>query len=78
MELLSNPWPWYVAGPMIAFVMFALLFFGGNFGMSNNLRTMCSAIGGHKVSDIFKIDIKNQRWNLVFVIGSILGGFIAY
>jgi len=78
MELISNPWPWYVAGPMIAFVMFALLFFGGNFGMSNNLRTMCSAMGGHKVSDFFKIDLKNQTWNMVFVVGSILGGFIAY
>ncbi len=77
-EILSNPWPWYVAGPMIAMVMFALLYFGESFGMSSNLRTMCSALGGGKVSDFFKFDIKNQRWNLVFVLGSIIGGFIAY
>ena len=78
MEIISSPWPWYVAGPLLALIMFALLYFGENFGMSNNLRTMCSAIGGHKFSDFFKIDIKSQVWNLVFVAGSILGGFIAY
>ena len=78
MHFISQPWPWYVAGPLIAFVMVALLLFGGNFGMSSNLRTMCSAMGGENLSDYFKIDIKGQRWNLVFVLGSILGGFIAY
>lgn len=77
-EILSSPWPWYVAGPLLALVMFALLYFGGNFGMSNNLRTICSAVGGDKHCDFFKIDIKSQIWNLVFVLGSILGGFISF
>lgn len=76
-EFLSNPWPWYVAGPMIALVMFGLLYFGENFGLSNNLRTMCSMAGAGRFSDFFCIDIAKQGWNLVFLLGAILGGTIA-
>jgi len=76
-ELLYQPWAWYVAGPLIALVMFLLIYFGENFGMSSNLRTMCAIGGGGKFSDFFKIDTKRQYWNLSFVLGSIIGGFIA-
>jgi len=78
MNLLLEPWPWYVAGPIISIVMFSLIYFGGNFGMSSNLRTMCSIGGAGKFVDFFKIDWKGQLWNLAFVLGSIIGGFIAY
>lgn len=77
MELLTQQWPWYVAGPIIALVMFGLLFFGENFGMSSNLRTMCSIGGAGRFADFFKIDTKKQYWNLAFVLGSIIGGFLA-
>ena len=39
---------------------------------------MCAVGGAGRVSDFFKIDWKRQRWNLTFVAGSIIGGFIAY
>ena len=77
MDILTQQWPWYVAGPFIALVMFGLIFFGENFGVSNNLRTMCSMSGASKFYDFFKIDTKKQYWNLAFVLGSIIGGFIA-
>jgi uncharacterized membrane protein YedE/YeeE len=64
-DFILQPWPWYVAGPLIALVMFLLLFTGKSFGMSSNLRTMC------------KFDWKNQVWNLMVVVGAILGGFFA-
>ena len=76
-EFISQPWPWYVAGPIISVIMFLLLFFGKNFGMSANLRTMCSISGGGKFSDFFNFDWKSQIWNLIFVAGTITGGFIA-
>lgn len=76
MQFILGPWPWYIAGPMLALVVCMLLYFGKNFGMSSNLRTMCSIAGAGKYSDFFKIDIKEQRWNLVFVLGTILGGII--
>jgi len=46
MEVLMQPWPWYVSGPLIALIMFLLLFTGKNFGMSSNLRTMCTISSG--------------------------------
>lgn len=76
-EFISQPWPWFVAGPVIAFVMFLLYFFGERFGVSSNLETFCSIGGAGKFIDYFKIDWKNNTWNLIFVAGSIAGGFIA-
>lgn len=77
MEWILAPWPWYVAGPLIAGIMFLLLFGGKNFGMSSNLRTMCTIGGAGKKVDFFAFDWKSQRWNLVVVAGAIIGGFIA-
>ncbi len=77
-EFISQPWPWYVAGPIIALVMFILLFFGKNFGVSNNFRTLCAMGGAGSTCDFFDFDWRNQTWNLVFVLGAIIGGFIAH
>lgn len=77
MNLIYEPWPWYVAGPLIALVMFVLLFLGKQFGMSSNLRTACTIMGADKAADFFKFDWKAQRWNLMVVVGAIIGGFIA-
>lgn len=77
MEWILEPWPWYVSGPLIAAIMFLLLFGGKNFGMSSNLRTMCTIGGAGKRTDFFTLDWKAQRWNLVVVAGAIIGGYIA-
>ena len=76
-EFLFNPWPWYFSGPMIAFVLFLLLWTGKSFGMSSNLRTLCAALGAGKKISFFQFDWKAQRWNLVVAIGAVVGGFIA-
>ncbi|GGI58183.1 YeeE/YedE family protein [Winogradskyella haliclonae] len=78
MEYILEPWPWYISGPCIAIVMFILLYFGRTFGMSSNLRTLCAIGGAGKKVDFFKFDWKAQRWNLVVVLGAIVGGFIAH
>jgi hypothetical protein len=78
MSWILQPWPWYIAGPMIAGIMFFLLFFGKRFGFSSNLRTLCTIGGAGRFSDFFRYDWKAQSWNLLFALGSIIGGFIAY
>ncbi|GAB4164570.1 MAG: YeeE/YedE thiosulfate transporter family protein [Winogradskyella sp.] len=78
MELIKDPWPWYVSGPCIAIVMFLLLYFGRTFGMSSNLRTMCAIGGAGKLSDFFNFDWKSQKWNLTVMFGAVIGGFIAH
>jgi uncharacterized membrane protein YedE/YeeE len=76
-NFISQPWHWSVSGVIIAFIMFSLLYFGGEFGVSSTLRTLCSIGGAGKKYSFFDFNWKGQIWNLVFVGGAILGGFIA-
>ena len=77
MHWIYEPWPWYVAGPLFALIMLILLLLGKKFGMSSNLRTACSAAGAGKVAKYFDFDWKADRWNLMVVLGAMIGGFIA-
>lgn len=70
-------WPWHISGLIIGIVMLLLIYFGKAFGMSSNLRTMCSVMGAGKSASFFRFDWKAQRWNLVVVLGAMLGGWIA-
>lgn len=78
MEFLTAAWPWYVAGPLIALTFFLLHWFGRTFGVSNNLRTMCAMGGGGRCSSFFQLDVKEHLWNLILIVGSGVGGFLAY
>ena len=77
MEIILQPWPWYISGPLIALILFLFFYFGKNFGVSTNLETMCTMAGAGKVSDYFKKDWKERDWALFFLVGLIIGGFIA-
>jgi len=76
-ELITQTWSWWFSGAMIAGIMFFLLYFGQSFGFSSNLRTLCAASGVGKKVKFFNFNWKAQTWNLVFLIGAIIGGFIA-
>jgi len=77
LSFVSQPWSWFVSGLLIAVIMIMLLFFGKSFGFSSNLRTICSAAGAGKVNSFFNFDWKQQSWNLFFLLGSVIGGFIS-
>jgi uncharacterized protein len=77
LEVLKQPWPWYTSGTVIALVMVLLLFFGKSFGFSANLRTICTACGAGKHVRFFDFDWRSQTWNLLFLAGAIVGGFIS-
>ncbi len=77
-ELITQTWSWWFSGTMIAAIMFFLLYFGQSFGFSSNLRTLCAATGLGKKAKFFDFNWKTQTWNLVFMVGAIIGGFIAY
>ena len=78
LELISGPWHWSVSGLAIAAVMFMLLFAGKEFGVSSNLRTACTLAGAGRRYAFFAIDWRAQRWNLLFVAGTVIGGFLAF
>ncbi|MFA9191431.1 YeeE/YedE thiosulfate transporter family protein [Flavobacterium sp. FZUC8N2.13] len=77
MELIYHTWSWYISGFIIGLIMLILIYFGKSFGMSSNLRTMCSWVGAGKKVTFFDFDWKSQRWNLAVVAGAMLGGFVA-
>lgn len=77
MNWILEPWPWYIGGPIVAFVMIALIYLGKSFGFSSNFRTLCSALGAGKTCSFFDFNWKSQKWNLLFLVGSIIGGYVA-
>ncbi len=77
MELLSKPWPWWVAGTFIGLLVPTLLILGNkHFGVSSNLRHICAACFPANIS-FFKYDWKKEIWNFFFVGGILAGGVIA-
>ncbi len=77
LELIKQPWPWYTSGVIIALIMLTLLFFGKSFGFSSNLRTICSMMGAGKKVRFFDFNWKTQKWNLFFLIGAVVGGYLS-
>lgn len=76
-EWLSQPWPWYVSGPLIGLCVPLLLLLGNkNFGISSSLRHICAACFPTNIP-FFTYDWKKEMWNLFFVAGIVGGAFIA-
>jgi uncharacterized protein len=76
-ELLKQPWPWYVAGAIVGLTVPALLILGNkHFGISANLRHACAACFPANIK-FFKYDWKKEVWNVFFVVGIMIGAFLA-
>lgn len=73
LEFLRQPWPWYVAGPLIGLTVPYLLLVGNKpFGIGSNLRHLCAACFPGNIS-FFKYDWKKEAWNFFFVGGIAIG-----
>jgi uncharacterized membrane protein YedE/YeeE len=74
----AQPWPWYIAGPLIGLIVPALLLFGGKvFGISANLRHACAAAPVSRKPSFLRYDWRSAGlWNLVFIAGVAVGGFV--
>jgi uncharacterized membrane protein YedE/YeeE len=77
LDLLRQPWPWWVVGPLVGLLPALLLLLGNRlFGLSSNLRHACAAFapGG---AEFFRYDWRREGgWNLAFALGTLLGGFV--
>ena len=77
LDFLKQPWAWYAAGAIIGLIVPALLILGNkHFGISANLRHACAAWFPSNIK-FFKYDWKKEVWNLFFVAGILVGGYIA-
>jgi uncharacterized protein len=77
MNWIYQPWPWYVAGPLIGITVPLLLFVGNkNLGISSSFRHVCAAVLPMRIP-LFNYDWKKESWSLLFAVGIILGGFLA-
>lgn len=77
LKLISQPWPWYIAGPLIGLMVPLLLIMGNKaLGISSSLRHICAACMPAGIP-FFKYDWKKEVWNLFFAAGIVTGGFIA-
>lgn len=75
-ELVKQPWPWYVAGPLIGLMVPTLLIFGNKtFGISSSLRHICASCFPVKIP-FFQYNWRKEVWNLFFVFGVFIGGII--
>lgn len=76
-DWIKQPWPWYVAGPLIGLTVPALLILGNKtFGISSSLRHICAACVPAGIP-FFSYNWRKEIWNLLFVLGTAIGGFIA-
>lgn len=76
LEFIKQPWPWYVAGPLIGLTVPVLLIIGNkSFGISSSLRHFCAICVPANIP-FFKYDWKKEIWNLFFVAGILIGGFV--
>ena len=77
LEIVKQPWPWYVAGIIIGLIVPALLISGNkHFGISATLRHACAACFPANIK-FFMYNWRKEIWNLFFAAGILAGGFIA-
>ena len=76
-EWVSQPWPWYVAGPIIGLMVpLHLILLNRTFGISSSFRHVCAACIPNNF-EFLKYDWKRESWNLVFAVGILIGSFLA-
>ncbi|MGB2158497.1 MAG: YeeE/YedE family protein [Flavobacteriales bacterium] len=76
-EWVSQPWPWYVAGPIIGLMVpLHLILLNRTFGVSSSFRHMCAAVVPSKL-EFLNYDWKKEGWNLLFVVGILGGAWLA-
>jgi len=76
LDIIRQPWSWYMGGILIGLTVPTLLLLGNKkFGISSTFRQICADCFPANVS-FFKYNWKQESWNLFFATGIIIGAFI--
>lgn len=74
-NFISQPWPWYIAGPLIGLVIILLQWIDNKpLAASSSYRHICAATFPKGIP-FLKYNWKGESWNLFFTGGIIIGGF---
>jgi hypothetical protein len=77
LDILQEPWPWYIGGPLLGLMVPLLLFIGNKqFGVSSSLRDICAAALPAK-AEYFRYSWRDKAWRLFLVAGVIVGAALA-
>jgi uncharacterized membrane protein YedE/YeeE len=77
-EIVKQPWPWYVAGIVVGLTVPTLLLLGNKkFGISSTFTHICAACIPNKIP-FFQYNWKTESWNLFFAGGIAIGAFIGH
>lgn len=78
-DLLRDPWPWYVSGPLLGLMVPLLFLVGGKrFGLSSSMRHLCAAVPAPRKPAYLRYDWRRDGgWNLLFVLGIVLGAALS-
>jgi uncharacterized membrane protein YedE/YeeE len=75
---ISQPWPWFIAGPLIGLVIVLLQWIDNKpLAASSSYRHVCSAAFPNGIPFLINYNWKAESWNLFFVAGITIGGFVA-
>lgn len=77
MTLLTRPWPWYVAGPVIGLMVpLVYLYAGRKWGISSTFRDVCAATFPKGLEYLRYPWREEGGWRLAMAFGLVLGGLI--
>ncbi len=75
-DFLSQPWPWWVGGPLLGLtVPLLMILTGKQLGIALCFKPPLSILFG-KYIPFFNYPWRNDLWRLFFVLGIAIGGFI--
>ena len=76
--MLRDPWPWYVAGPLIGLtVPLVYLIAGRKWGLSSTFRDACAALLPSRIEYFDYPWRRDGGWRLTMALGLVLGGVLA-
>ena len=77
-DLLTEPWPWFVAGPLIGLVVpITFLYSGRKWGISSTFRDVCAATFPRNIEYLQYAWRSAGAWRLTMAAGLVIGGAIA-
>lgn len=77
LSFITEPWPWYISGPLLGLMVPILLLTSNKaFGVSSSFRHICAAVLPFKPKYL-KYEWKKSIWSLVMMLGVVCGAVIA-